>query len=331
MLAEKLISAEHMGRAVLFDPQFMMPQRPHFPKDFVVVPLKDGLLIEGAADQQVLRGKATKKLLPRLLPLLDGKHTLEEVAQAVPDASVKMVFNMIALLYTRGLLEDSAADPAGFEATSVDPQVLSYFRRHVDTTRVNHSALEALARLASAQVAVLAYGPSPDIAEEICTQLEQTGVGMVSALEWGADLGKLFEKQADRRLVVVLVEGQEDQELLQELDEQCARYALPWLRVGIDLKRRVAEMGPYFERGETACYRCFARANAEVAEEPDGTGDLQVGQHLEVRLWAQMLVLETVYLLSRIAPPSTGIHVMQYHLEDWSNQRIDYPRLPGCS
>ncbi|MBV9713428.1 MAG: SagB family peptide dehydrogenase [Ktedonobacteraceae bacterium] len=22
---------------------------------------------------------------------------------------------------------------------------------------------------------------------------------------------------------------------------------------------------------------------------------------------------------------------MQYHLEDWSNQRIDYPRLPGCS
>lgn len=335
MVAQKLISAEHMGRAVLFDPQFAMPQRPHFPRDLMVVPLKDGLLIEGAADQQVLRGKATKRLLPRLLPLLDGKRTLEEVAQALPDTSIEVVFNMIALLYTRGLLEDSTADPADFDAKSIDPQVLSYFRRHVDTTRVNQSALQSLARLASAQIAVLAYGPhTQETCAEICTQLQQTGVGMVNAIAWGTDLKVLLEKPADRRLVLVLVEGQEDQALFQELDEQCARYSIPWLRVGIDPKRQIAEMGPYFERGETACYRCFARANAEFveeSEESEGANGFQVKQQLAVRIWAQMLVLEAVYLLSRIAPPSTGIHVMQYNLEDWSNQRIDYPRLPGCS
>ncbi len=331
MVAQKLISAEDMGRAVSFDPQFAMPQRPHFPRDLMVVPLKDGLLIEGTADQQVLRGKATKRLLPRLLPLLDGRHTLEEVAQALPDTAARAIFNMIALLYTRGLLEDSAADPADFDAKSIDPQVLSYFRRHVDTTRVNHSALRSLARLATAQVAVIVYGSYAQGAHaELCAQLQQTGVGMVSTLEWGDDLGVLLKKQAARRLVVVLAEGHEDQALFQELDEQCARYSIPWLRAGIDLKRKIAEMGPYFERGETACYRCFARASAESVEEPGVADGFQFTQQLTVRLWAQMLVLEATYLLSRIGPPTTGIHVMQYQLEDWSNQRIDYPRLPGC-
>ncbi len=331
MVAQKLISAEHMGRVVLFDPQFAMPQRPHFPRDLMVVPLKDGLLIEGAADQQVLRGKATKRLLPLLLPLLDGKRTLKEVVQAIPDAPPKLIFDMIALLYTRGLLEDSAADPVEFDAEGVNPQVLSYFRRNVDTTRVNHSALQSLERLASAQIAVMVYGTYAQEARvEICAQLQQTGIGMVRDLEWGTDLGILLEQQADRRLVVVLVDGYEDQALFQNLDEQCARYSIPWLRAGIDLKRQVAEMGPYFERGETACYRCFARANAEVVEEPGGLEGSHLRQQFATRLWAQMLVLEAVYLLSRIAPPTAGIHVMQYHLENWSNQRIDYPRLPGC-
>ena len=68
MQGQKTVTAEAMARAVQFDPQFAMPARPRFPRELVVVPLPDGLLVEGTDDQQVLRGQATRTLLPSADP-----------------------------------------------------------------------------------------------------------------------------------------------------------------------------------------------------------------------------------------------------------------------
>ena len=107
----KLLEGNTMARAVEFDPQFQMPAQPRFPHELVVVPLEDGLLVEGTDVRQVLRGKATKNLLPHLLPLLDGTRTIGELKQALPQVPLTHISSAVALLYTRGLLEDSVADP----------------------------------------------------------------------------------------------------------------------------------------------------------------------------------------------------------------------------
>ncbi len=328
MAEQKLISATQMGRAVHFDPQFTMPQRPHFPEELVVIPLEDGILIEGTADQQVLRGKATRTLIPHLLPLLDGKHTLDDLVKTLPGFSAQSILNTVALLYTRGLLEDCSADPVSTNPAQYDTQTLAFFRRFVDTTRVNRSALQALVRLSNTQVSIVVSGMyAQEASPQIQAHLIRAGVGHVHELSWDTDLGELLKEPVERHLIIVLVEGKENQEHLSALDEQCARYGIPWLRVSVDIATQIAELGPYFERGETACYRCFARATAPSSPEAQYT---KQQDRLITLFWAHMLVIETVYLLSRIAPLATGVHVTQYHLQDWSSERIDYPKLPGC-
>lgn len=329
MNGQKVITAQAMGNAVRLDPQFAMPKKPFFARELVTVPLSDGFLVDGTGDQQVLRGKATQTLLPRLLPLLDGTRTLDEIAAALPKFPQAAITNAVALLYTRGLLEDSAADPDEPALKEIDPQILAFFRRHVDVTRVNHSSLEALARLVHAQIALYALGPNADEARGVIEkQLRQAGIRHIHALAEGSEIGAAFEDLPGQRLVVVLVTGPDDQVRLQEIDDICARQRIPWLRASIHPAAQRAELGPYFERGETACYRCYARSVFPVMEEERASGQHDI--RLDTRLWANMLVVETIYLLSRISFLATGLNVTRYDLKNWSTQRMRLPKLPGC-
>ncbi len=333
MPEQKIVTAEDMARVTQFDLQFKVPTQPRFPQELVAVPLADGILFDGTDEQQVLRGQATKTLLPRLLPLLDGTRSQDQLEAELPDVPAGHLGKAIALLYTRGLLEDGAEEP-DLDPGRCDAQTLAFFRRHVDVTRVNRNALQALDRLRRSRVTVCAVGPHQTAARNlIAKQLRQAGVGAVHCGELGSDLGSLTAAdEIGNWLVVVLVEGQDDHDQLLALDAQCARLGIPWLRAAIWAEKLTADLGPYFERGETACYRCFARAEARpqncAARNPVG---VEIGSSwLHTRLWANMLVTEVIYLLSRIAPAATGLHTSRYDLSDWSRQRLRFPKLPGC-
>lgn len=331
MQANNLVSAEAMAKAVQFDPQFEMPVRPRFPQELVAVPLTDGLLIDGTDEHQILRGQATKVLLPRLLPLLDGNRTVEQLAAELSPVPAEHIKGAIALLYTRGVLEDGAADPdpGSSDPRDIDAQTLSFYRRHVDATRVNRSALEAAERLRNSEVLVLAAGRHQVEARELISkQLRKAGVGTVHDAQV-AQQPRDYEStdQPGNKLIIMLVEGEDDHETLAELDELCGHLGIPWLRVAVDTRTATADIGPYFERGETACYRCFWKANSK----PDATvaADRRA-RWLQLRLWANLLATEATYLLSRIAPAATGLHVTRYNLADWSARRLRFPKLPGC-
>jgi bacteriocin biosynthesis cyclodehydratase domain-containing protein len=331
MSAQKLIAAETMGRAVRLDPQFAMPCKPSFPRELVVVPLPDGLLISGTGEQQVLRGRATRSLIPRLLPLLDGTRTLDEVSAALADVPRSLLENAIALLYTRGLLGDGAAVGTGVDPERIDPQVQAFFHRYIDVTRVNRSAMQAFARLAATRVSIYASGPhAAQVKERIRAHLEGAGVREVESLEWGCwPQGTAHGDQ--RQLIVVLIEGQEDQSHLQELDDICARLRIPWLRVAVDVEAGIAEVGPYFERDETACYHCFSRTALPYRQAQQRSVSSEHARCLQAHLWAAMLAVEAIYLISRISTLATGLNVARYDLASWSMEQWRLPKLPGCS
>jgi SagB-type dehydrogenase family enzyme len=325
MQAQKMVTAEAMARAVQFDPQFALPARPRFPREFVVVPLADGLLVEGTDEQQVLRGQATRTLLPRLIPQLDGEHTHNQLVAAMPDVPVGHLQQAVALLYTRGLLEDASDDPQAGEA-QFNSQTLAFLRRNVDATRVNRSAWQAAQRLMKAEVIVYATG-GEDSRADVAEQLREAGVGTVAHDDLDGTMA--FSAQPGGKLAVVLVEGTDDAEKLAQLDARCARLGVPWLRVAVNPAAQTADLGPYFERGETACYNCFCHAN-ELTLGGDEAVVAPEDAALHARLWAGMLVAEAVSLLSRITPAATGLSVKRYDLNNWSLRSLHFPRLPGC-
>ena len=282
------ISAGAMSLAVAVDPQFRLPARPRLADGLVIVPLADGLLVEGAAERQVLRGRAATTLLPGLLALLDGSRTVAEAAAEL-DVAPRAAGEACALLYACGLLDEGADAPATGE-------LATFVRRHVDTTRVNRSAEEALARIAATRVAVVAAPGVPVPAAE----LERSGFGVVDV--------------ADADLVVALGLGGAE---LAALDDACAARGIPWLRSAAHA--RTIELGPYFDRRHMACYRCFA---ATHGAEPAGPAPTRSA------LWAGLLATELVHLAGRIcqAPTTRGLVRL-----DGDDARIAIvPRTPGC-
>ncbi|KOU23950.1 hypothetical protein ADK52_15540 [Streptomyces sp. WM6372] len=256
MAHNTLVSAEDMRRAVAQDPQFKAPARPALCRGVVVVPFADGILVEGGPTRQVLRGVATRDLIPKLLPLLDGTRDVAEVAEhaGVPVLHVEQV---VALLYTCGLLEDGGA---GDGPSPEGPSAL-FLSRNLDSTRVNRNTSEVLARLSGTHVAVRARG---DIGVRIQDALLAAGFGRVDLCEHGDPAG--------RPDLVVAVSG-DSRAGLRAAGEWCAARGIPMLPAylhgaGVDL-------GPYIDPSFTVSYDDVERqcAAADEGAGPDRASD----------------------------------------------------------
>ena len=146
------IDAHTLGDSFAGDPEFSLPQRPRFISEVLVIPVGlNGLLFEGTRDTQVISGRSARTFIPKLLPHLDGHHTVQMLQARFAQLPPNSVRDAIVLLYTRGLLEDG---PVGEPAEGLRP-LASFAGRYADVTRVSSSRQQILARIAAARVAVI--------------------------------------------------------------------------------------------------------------------------------------------------------------------------------
>ncbi|MCX4731503.1 nitroreductase family protein [Streptomyces sp. NBC_01363] len=253
MADNKLVSAEDMRRAVAQDPQFNAPVRPALCRGLVVVPFTDGILVEGGPTRQVLRGAATRELIPNLLPLLDGTRDAAEVA-GLADVPVQHVEQALALLYTCGLLEEgaSAGDPAG------DTPAAVFLSRNLDSTRVNRNASEVLQRLRSTRVTVIGDGETGALLRQ---SLIAAGFTQVSQ---GSDT-----PEGEPDFVVAVGDGVETD--LRAVGRWCAARGIPMLPA--HLRGSTLDLGPYIDPAFTVSYDDVERqrAAATAAKQQDST------------------------------------------------------------
>ncbi|MEV0113248.1 nitroreductase family protein [Streptomyces sp. NPDC050844] len=255
MADNQLVSAEDMRRAVAQDPQFNAPIRPALCRGLVVVPFTGGILVEGGPTRQVLRGVATRDLIPRLLPLLDGTRDAEEIADQA-DVPVQHVEQALALLYTCGLLEEGAAA----EGQAVDNPTAVFLSRSLDSTRVNRSASEVLERLRSTRVAVSADGETGALVRD---SLINAGFAQVSQGPGVPD--------GEPDLVVAVGDGTGTD--LRAVGQWCAARGIPMLPA--HLLGTTLDLGPYIDPAFTVSYDDVERqrAAATAAKQPDPMRD----------------------------------------------------------
>jgi bacteriocin biosynthesis cyclodehydratase domain-containing protein len=122
----------------------LVPARPRFLHEAVVIPFDDGLLVEGTRVTQSLRGPGTKTLLPDLLPLMDGSRTIDDLARMFPHIPGAEFNAALTLLSECGVLEDGTGLQ---EAEVANIETLQYLRRYASATGPNKSALAAYRRL----------------------------------------------------------------------------------------------------------------------------------------------------------------------------------------
>ena len=199
-------------------------------------------------------GRAAQRLLPQLLPLLDGTRTVDGVVAAMGEGVRPAIEHALSLLRAHELLTEPVPADAADGA-----------RRCAELLAATDPAARSGAELAAGLAAMEAYvvGAAP-AAEAVGRLLRQSGAGAIEGLDWD-------DVPPARGLTVVAPEPAELPRLA-EWNRRALDAGARWLQV-LPFDGRFAAVGPVFVPGETACHLCFElRRDSTIAPIREAAG-----------------------------------------------------------
>jgi bacteriocin biosynthesis cyclodehydratase domain-containing protein len=203
-----------------------------------------------------LDGAAVTRLLPHLLPLLDGAHTLDEIVDEIGQPVRPAVERALEVLSEHRLLTDGlSGDVGGAARTTLD--LLSATDPH------DRSPAELAPGLANASARVVGAGAT---AAQIVDLLRASGLGSVEPCAWNEQVA------GEDALAIVAPEAAEVARV-RDWNRLALAGGSPWLQV-LPFDGLLAAVGPLFVPGETGCHECYRlRRNANLtslreADEP---------------------------------------------------------------
>jgi bacteriocin biosynthesis cyclodehydratase domain-containing protein len=204
--------------------------------------VEGGLALEHGHSVVRLDGAAARRLLPALLPLLDGTRTVDQVVSCVGEPARPAVERALRLLADHKLVVEGSPghepDPAAAAASFVTAAA---------PTSTPGALAEALRR---ARVGVLGSGA---LAVDVARSLQAGGIAHVVP---GAGRERLD--------LVVAAPSPRETALLADWNREALERGLVWLQV-VPFDGRFAAVGPLFVPGETCCRQCYVlRRHANV-------------------------------------------------------------------
>lgn len=185
-------------------------------------------------------GGAAVRLLPHLLPLLDGTRTIDEIVTELGEPIRPAVLHALELLAERRLLTE--AIPAG--------RTIEFL---VATDAYGRDAPVVAAALARARVTVIGSGTT---AAEIARLLSNAQVGVGN------------DEDAPGDLTIVAPDAHELPRV-RAWNERALERGTTWLQV-LPFDGLIAAVGPIFVPHQTACHECYRlRRAANIAAVED--------------------------------------------------------------
>jgi bacteriocin biosynthesis cyclodehydratase domain-containing protein len=229
-------------------------------------------LLEYGGAAVSLEGSAATRLLPALLPLLDGRRTVVEIEAALGAAVAPAVRQALDGLEQAGVLTDGppprdTGPPERAAALAEPPEraaALAELLSHCSP--VGQSPWDVAGSLGASTIAV---GGSGETAELLARLLGTCGIGSVGRLA-GADL----PGSAPAAALSVLAPAPSELAVLAEVNELALERELPWLQV-VPYDGHAAYVGPLFLPGATCCHRCFLLRRASTSGYRDELAALQ--------------------------------------------------------
>jgi len=230
-----------------------VPARPQLKPWFRVAQTQDALVLEYGQAALVFEGRAATKLLPSLLPLLDGTRTVQEIVGELDTPTASAVERTLGLLAERNLLLDGprerSTDSPGVLETA---ELLASF----DAATTVSSVRDALA---DARVDVIGSGSA---APELVRLLRESGVSRTRRAGWtgGPEVAPDIVLAAPARNEVPAVEA---------WNRHALAHGQVWFQV-LPFDGRFVAIGPLFVPGETCCFECYRlrrRSTSGYAEE----------------------------------------------------------------
>jgi SagB-type dehydrogenase family enzyme len=304
--------------------------RPRFIREAVLIPYKNGFLVDGTTALQRFRGTAAERILPQLLILMDGSRNLEQLESALPHIPPEHIRELISALSDTGLIEDGSCSSKIDIGGMLQIETRDFFSRFLSVTKANRSAGQVFDRLRASEVLILAKRQQLRHLELLASLLSDTGVHnvrVIGAASFDAQLS-LGCRSSDQPLAVALSLGGEDRNWYRECDDYFRDYQSGWLRIVVDAQNNCADIGPHFRRSRTPCYECFQRVQSFPKRATNDS--IQVPSDATIAFWVSFIALEIVYSISRLGPLLTQRGFRRYDLKTWESKALCFPYISGC-
>lgn len=228
-----------------------LPQIPAIKPWYRVHQDGDQTIFHYADTAVILRGRAATTLIPRLLPVLDGRHSLAELETLAGEKAWPAVRAALDALAANDLLFDG---PVPEENSPLARTAVFAAGAHAfGTTITDISDAIETAR-------VLVYGTS-GAAREIVRALGASGVELAESVA-------AVEAAPERADLVIAAPSNGELPGLRELNRWALGNGQPWLQV-LPYEGRFGAIGPLYVPWETACYECYLLRRASTVEYPD--------------------------------------------------------------
>jgi bacteriocin biosynthesis cyclodehydratase domain-containing protein len=278
------------------------------------------VLVEHGGTVVTFEGRAAAALLPRLLPLLDGTRTVEDVESALGRPVAPAIAKALALLAANRLLVDGEHRPFDEDAVTAAASFAAAVTRQ--TTQA-----DALAAIGQGRVCILGAGPNAD---EIGAQLRRMGVGRVHARPLDGDPGD--------ETFVVAAPDRDEVATLSALNAIAVERRIAWLQV-LPFDGRLLVVGPLFVPGVSACRQCYSLRRAACSGYDD---DFDIVERVPARaaapapLASLSAALASLLALRWLTTRDPALPGRLYALEVGSVLRLSHdhvlrvPRCPVC-
>jgi bacteriocin biosynthesis cyclodehydratase domain-containing protein len=219
-----------------------IPERPYV-KPWYRIATEDGrLLLEYGQVVTTLSGRAVRRLLPALLPLLDGTRTHDEITATLGEPIQPAIHRTLSLLAERGLLTNGPPLPRD------TPAPIEQAANFLSASAPSLSVSQARAAVGQTTVGILGSGA---LAAEIARLLRVSGVGDLKHLPWREHARSLTPDD-----FVIVAAANEDLAMLERWNRRALAVRVPWLQV-LPYDGKFAAIGPLYLPGETCCYECY--------------------------------------------------------------------------
>jgi bacteriocin biosynthesis cyclodehydratase domain-containing protein len=261
-------------------------------------------------------GAAAERLLPHLLPLLDGTRTVEDVVAELGEPVRPAVEHALSLLRAHDLLTERAPADATDGA-----------RRCAELLAATDGAARSVAamhaRLDAVEATVVGGAPAAEIVGRI---LQASGAGLVEAGTW--------ETVPPASGLAVVAPTAAELSRMPAWNEHALERAAAWLQV-LPFDGRMAAVGPVFVPGQTACHECFRlRRDSTISPVRDEGSACDVGSPALDALLAGLAAHAAIRWLAAGDVADAGVLLaVELAAELRCTRHFVYrvPRCPACS
>ncbi len=280
--------------------------------EFALIPLEEGVLVEGGREPELLTGPDAILILPVLLPLLDGTRSVADVIVQMPQVPARHTRELVSRLKSWGVLREAIQQAP---AASGLQQTLGFLRR----TEAVYDSEGTCSKLVAVHIVVVSSGATC-MGRDLAEGLRDNGfssVQLVTCAELDA-----CPSSADELIVSVLdgcTRGAEAAEHYRTLQRRGSAF----LRTVLLHDEQVGEIGPVFAPDSTLCQTCLLQERHEECNQ--STSRCGVEGHL----WSALLATEvTAQLLHESRPGPQAFR--RYHLPHFESELFTWPTSSAC-